>query len=173
MHDPEITVTTSGTDLAGQQLEDIRAAHTQVDKVNRQEAPDPQPLRDLLASLSYKDGWRFELADTDRGQGSKGLTLQIIATVPDSYNPDRKLRVWHYMPVPPAAYDLRSWQRWLLDQVLLVEQHEAMEFFQIGDRRPYAPNHGPGRNPYTIHELGIIADAETDFRGHRDTGTQK
>lgn len=76
------------------------------------------------------------------------------------------------MPVPPAAYDRRSWQRWLFDQVLLVEQHEACEFFQVDGRRPYAPNHGPGRNPYTIHELGTAADAETDFRGRRDTGTQ-
>ena len=87
-------------------------------ELNRQEAPDPQPLRDLVAQLEYKDGWLFDLVDLDRGQGSKGLTLRITATVHDSYQPDATIRVLHYMPVPPAAYDQRSWQRWLLDQIL-------------------------------------------------------
>lgn len=142
-------------------------------ELNRQEAPDPQPLRDLIADLRYRRGWSFSLTDLDRGQGSKGLTLRIIAAVPDSYDPDTRIWVDHYMPVPPAAYDRRSWQRWLLDQILLVEQHEACEFFQIGGKRPYAPNHGPGRNPYTIHEPGTAADAETSSSGRRDTGTQQ
>jgi hypothetical protein len=93
----------------------------------------------------------------------------INLTGPDSYHPERTIRVNHYLIVPAASYDERSWRRWLLDQVLLVESHEACEFFQIDGQRPFAPNHGPGRDPYTILELGTVEDAETSFRGVRKT----
>lgn len=133
----------------------------------RQVAQDPGVLAGLVERLKYKHGWKFSLSDIDRGQGSEGLTLQILITVPDSYNPDKMFRVMHYMIVPAAAYDERSWCRWLLDQILLVEQHEACEFLQIDDHRPYAPNHGPGRDPYTIMDQGFREDAQTTFRGER------
>lgn len=74
-------------------------------------------------------------------------------------------RVNHYLPVPPAAYDERSWRRWLLDQVLLVERHEACEFFEVDGERSYAPSHGPGNDPYIIREVGTDEDRRTSFRG--------
>ena len=131
----------------------------------RQVAPDPEPLRELVGQLAYKEGWKTWLEDMDRGQGSEGLTLVIQRYGPDTYNPDRMMRVNHYMIVPAAAFDARSWQRWLLDQFLLVERHEACEFFQIGGERPYAPSHGPGNDPYLIREVGTDLDQRTSFRG--------
>lgn len=140
----------------------------------RQEAPFPEPLAYLVARLSYRPGWAFKLADIDRGQGSAGLTLIIKTRGYDSYHPDRgeTYQVNHYMPVPPAAYDARSWQRWLFEQILLVERHEAMEFFALHDSpgsehaiRPYAPSHGPGNDPYLVREAGTEADRRTSFRG--------
>jgi hypothetical protein len=144
----------------------------------RQEAPDPEPLAQLVAELRYKDGFSFSLTDMNRGQGSEGLTLIVNRTGPDAYHPERNVSVNHFFIVPAAAYDRAAWQRWLLDQVLLVEQHEACEFFRLdqpgkGDDgitlefRPYAPNHGPGRDPYEIVTLGTREDAETSFRGVR------
>jgi hypothetical protein len=134
-----------------------------------QVAPHPAILEKLIKNLHYKEGWQFILEDCDRGQGSKGLTLIIRITCPDSYYPDpghdRYISVLHYMIVPPAAYDERSWTRWLFDQVLLVEQHEACEFFIIDNKRPYAPHHGPGNNPYTIFDHGTQEDAQTTFQG--------
>lgn len=101
---------------------------------NTQIAPFPQELADLVEAIHYKKGWDLTLEDDlDRGQGSKGLTLVIHILTPDSYHPDQSRAVNHYFPVPPAAYDRRSWQRWLLDRVLLVETHEAMEFFALRD----------------------------------------
>ena len=100
----------------------------------QQVAPFPYELADLVSKLEYRPGWTFELShDLDRGQGSRGLTLVIVSQGYDTYHPDRgeTYRVAHLMPVPPAAYDRRSWQRWLLEQLLLVERHEACEFFQI------------------------------------------
>jgi hypothetical protein len=137
-----------------------------------QEAPYPTELASLVDDLSYKPGWAFSLRHIDRGQDSSGLTLVITPLVPDSKHPENTIRVSHYMIVPAASYDRRSWLRWLLDQVLLVESHEACEFFCIDGRQPYPPNHGPGRNPYQILETGTVADAETSFRGVRNEGSQ-
>lgn len=133
----------------------------------RQVAPDPEPLFDLVAKLAYRPGWQFNLADINRGQGSEGLSLDIITLGYNSYHPDRGeyYAVHHYMPVPPASYDRRSWQRWLLEQCLLVDRHEACEFFQIDGERPYAPHHGPGNDPYTIFDHGTDEDVRTSFRG--------
>jgi hypothetical protein len=146
----------------------------------KQVAPDPEALYGLVDRLEYKAGWEIWLGDMDRGQGSEGLTLVIQRYGPDTYHPDRMMRVNHYMPVPPAAFNFRSWQRWLFDQFLLVERHEACEFFVLHDSpgsehvtRPYAPHHGPGNDPYVVWEHGELADAETSFRGHRDEGSQE
>jgi hypothetical protein len=133
----------------------------------RQVAPDPTILHQLVEALAYKPGWVFTLADIDRGQGSEGLTLDIVTFGYNSYHPEQgeNYRVHHYMLVPPAAFDERSWRRWLLEQILLVERHEACEFFQINGDRPYAPSHGPGNDPYLIREVGTDEDARTSFRG--------
>lgn len=130
-----------------------------------QKAPFPDELADLVDKLTYKPGWEFTLDEVDRGQGSVGLTLDITITCLNSYDHTQTRRVAHYMPVPPAAYTRRDWQRWLLDQVLLVESHEACEFFTVDGAKPYAPNHGPGRNPYTIVEQSTPEEAATSFRG--------
>lgn len=145
----------------------------------RQEAPWPTELASLVARLEYRRGWTFGLADIDRGQGSRGLTLIVQAEVADTNRPERTIGVNHYFIVPAASYDVRAWLRWLLDRLLDVEQHEACEYFKLHDTpesahvtRPFAPNHGPGRDPYQILETGSIADAETSFRGVRNEGSQ-
>lgn len=133
----------------------------------RQRAADPVVLHALVERLSYRPGWRFELADVDRGQGSEGLTFSVYTLGYDTYHPERgeTYRVVHYFPVPPAAYDERSWRRWLLERILEVERHEACEFFQIDGERPYAPHHGPGNDPYIVFDHGTDEDARTSFRG--------
>jgi hypothetical protein len=146
--------------------------------VMRQEAPFPEPLAYLVERTRYKEHWRFTLEDLDRGQGSTGLTLVIQRYGPDSYHPDRMLPVDHYFIVPAAAYDARSWQMWLFERILLVEKHEAMEFFQVCDSpgsehavRPYAPLHGPGNDPYLVAEVATETDRRTSFRGDLNEGT--
>lgn len=135
--------------------------------LNRQVAPFPVALARLVEATTYRPGWSVKLADTDRDQGSVGLTLDIITLGYNSYHPEQgeHYRVHHYFPVPPAAYDERSWRRWLLDQFLLVERHECCEFFAIDGEKPYAPSHGPGNDPYLIREVGTDLDRRTSFRG--------
>lgn len=147
-----------------------------------QHAPYPKELHDLLDHLRYKEGWVFSLIQLDRGQGSVGLTLLIETETQDSYHPERIKHVHHLMIVPAAAYDRQSWQRWLFEQILLVERHETCEFFRLeyhgdfikGDlttsdiyvERPYAPNHGPGNDPYIIFEYSTDERKRTSFRGN-------
>ena len=132
-----------------------------------QRAPFPHVLAELVDQLAYRPGWTFQLAHMDRGQGSEGLTLDIITKGYDSYHPERgeNYRVHHYVIVPPAAYDRRSWQRWLFEQLLLIERHEAMEFFVVDGQRPYAPHHGPGNDPYIVFDHGTDEDVRTRFTG--------
>jgi len=131
---------------------------------NTNTAPFPVELANLVGACEYRPGWLVSLQDMDRGQGSKGLTLVITTATIDSYSGE-PIRVNHLFPVPPAAYDRRSWLRWLFEQFLLVERHECMEFFQIDGDRPYAPSHGPGNDPYLVRDLGTDIDRRTSFRG--------
>ena len=133
----------------------------------RQQAPFPHELDSLVTQLTYRPGWEFHLGHLDRGQGSEGLTLDIVTLGYDAYHPERgeTYRVHHYFPVPPAAFNRRSWQWWLFQQLLSVEQHEAMEFFVIDGERPFAPLHGPGNDPYLITVESSSAERRTSFRG--------
>lgn len=137
-----------------------------LDKI-QQNAEYPHVLDELVKKLKYRPGWRFRLGYVDRGQGSEGLTLSIFTLGYDSYHPEKgeNYSVVHYMPVPPANYNRQSWQRWLLEQCLLVERHECCEFFVIDGKRPYAPHHGPGNDPYIIFERGTDEEARTRYTG--------
>jgi len=125
----------------------------------KQIAPDPLALVSLVERCTFKPGWKIRLRDMDRGQGSIGMTLSILVTGPNSYDPEKDITVNHMFIVPAAAYDERAWRRRLFDRCVDVELHEAMEFFKIDGERPYAPNHGDGRDPYTVHERGTEDDA--------------
>ena len=128
-------------------------------------APFPEELDTLVRLCEYRPGWTVDLFNRDRGQECIGLTLIITTSTINSYHPDQPIRVHHFFPVPPAAYDVRSWRRWLFEQFRLVESHEAAEFFKIAGERPFAPSHGPGNDPYLIRELGTDTDVRTSFRG--------
>jgi hypothetical protein len=134
-------------------------------KMLTQTSPWPEALERLVDKLTYKKGWTFSLEERDRGQGSVGLTLAILIECVDSYDPSRIMSVYHYFIVPAAAYDERSWRRWLFDQIVLVELHEAMEFFAIDGDKPYSPSHAPGNDPYMVREVGTDVDRRTNFRG--------
>lgn len=138
-----------------------------------QTAPFPYALADLVKRVNYRPGWYFSLDNVSRDKDADGvsigygLTLVITTRGYNSYKPSdgETYRVSHYFIVPAATYDERAWMRWLFDRLVEVETHECMEFFRIDKRRPYAPNHGPGRNPYSIIERGTETDAHTRFTG--------
>jgi hypothetical protein len=113
----------------------------------------------LLASLEYRPGWevRYEADLPDRWCAGEevqtsGPTLCVV-TAPefDARRPEhgRIYRSDHYFPVPESCGD---WPRWVLDRLLDVEAHEAMEFLKVGGEHPFAPAHsGPGPwDPYAV-----------------------
>lgn len=160
-----------------------------------QDAPWPYILEKLVERCEYRPGWKVKLVIEERDSGSavrsKGLTLSITTVGYDSYNHENdNYRVQHQFPVPPATYNEQSWLRWLFEQFLTVERHEAMEFFALRPActcpegkyeegyhedgcalkvgklvRPYAPNHGPGHDPYVIHDMSTDEERRTRFTG--------
>lgn len=119
-------------------------------------APWPAELEELVGALSYKPGWQFELCEPVRTGGAcRGLALRIFATNPDTFDPVAGRNVSHYFPVPAAVWVRSVWKRWLFDRILDVERHETMEFFKIGDVRPFAPNHTDAGDPYAVADRGI------------------
>jgi hypothetical protein len=132
-------------------------------------------LQQLVASLAYKPGWSFRVvsgntfsmgavATEPAGNVSTGTvaasyawpegwaaTLVIEIRTPDSGDPSRTILVSHHFSVPSASF-CGSWRRWLLEQILAVERHEACEFFQIGEGRPFYPEHGPDVDLYAVRE---------------------
>jgi len=116
-------------------------------------------LAGLVPRLSYKEGWSFELTNRKRVSehlaGSEGLTLVIRAEVSNSAE-DGTTKVAHLFAPPPAAWNWRTWRRWVFDCILQVELHEAMEFFADNEHKPFFPAHGIGGNPYEVIERGVV-----------------
>jgi hypothetical protein len=146
----------------------------------QQTAPYPDELADLVASLSYRAdrGWRVWLEDDcqrdkpGRHAGeARGLTLVVLRTGPDTYHPEDIISVRHLFAVPAATYNRQSWRRWLFARLGDVDDHERAEDFIIDGRRPYAPNHGPGWDPYLVTEVASDEDRRTSFTGHLNPGT--
>lgn len=111
-------------------------------------------LSGLVAKVHCKPGWAFALMDEDGA-------MRLVITVPgtDSYNPEVRLTVRHYFPVPTTTFNEKSWCRWLFEMCRRLENHELGEWFRVDGGRPFAPLHGPGEDPYTVHEFRSESDA--------------
>jgi hypothetical protein len=116
-------------------------------------------LDDLVSRARCKPGWSFAL----RYEGG-AHRLVIFVTGPNS-RADGNVTVAHYFPVPEATFNERSWRRWIFEMCRRVENHELGEWFGIGEERPFAPLHGPGEDPYTVHEFRDVVDARTNQDG--------
>lgn len=126
-------------------------------------------LSEIVDETTYRPEW--ELRTELRSDGV--MMLQIISQGYDTHHVERGQNycVLHEFIVPPATYNRQSWTRWILDCLIKVETHEACEFFKVGGRLPFAPNHGPGWEQYGVRELNTAEYAETNFRGVRQEGT--
>jgi hypothetical protein len=114
-------------------------------------------LGDLVEKVTCKPGWHFSLL----GDQQHGLRLVIFVPGRDSYAPDQRLNINHFFPVPTATYNAKSWRRWIFECCRKVENHELGEWFIIDGERPFAPLHGPGEDPYTVHEFREEVDGRT------------
>jgi hypothetical protein len=124
-----------------------------------QTAPWPFELEDLIEKATYRPGWRLSLThdrDRDYVDGElvgHGATLEVWARgIHNTNDVDAGAHygVVHFFIVPAATYTRAAWARWLLDRLIDVETHEAMEFLRIDGEQPFPPHHGPGENPYVV-----------------------
>ena len=118
-------------------------------------------LAKLVSLCSCKPGWSFALRDEEGA-----LRLMITVAGVDSYRPENRLTVSHMFPVPTATYNEKTWRRWIFDMCRRVENHELGEWFKIEGERPFPPLHGPGEDPYSVHEFRDDVDARTLQSGH-------
>jgi hypothetical protein len=111
-------------------------------------------LKDLVSRITCKPGWKFHLTDDDEG-------FRLVIHVPghDARDPEYRMAINHFFPVPYTTWNLKSWRRWIFECCQGVENHELGEWFLDGEERPFAPLHGPGENPYVVHEFRDIVDA--------------
>jgi hypothetical protein len=141
-------------------------------------APWPTELEKAVAQFVYKPGWHFWLSDEPRDFADPertvpiagGLTFNFVIPCLNSYNENERRPVHHSHIVPAATYNRQSWEEWILQCIILSETHETCEWarFVSGDRterRPFAPTHGPGDNPYVVRFPATDLQRRTSFRG--------
>jgi hypothetical protein len=164
----------------------LRVAARELAKVgfNVQFSPYPTELEELVKQFAFRPGWvawmGYRDRDVERDEHGQpkgtvfagGLTLTIRTMCFNSYHPGdgRNYQVDHIFEVPAATYNRESWQAWLLDVCDRIDKHEAREFFDIGGERPYAPNHGPGWDPYLTVVHSSDEDRRTSYKGTVNPG---
>ena len=111
-------------------------------------------LAEFVASLTYKPGWQFKLA----GPGSRYLC--VFALTVDSQRPGRDRLTQHQFEFPDPLPDYRELARWVLDRLLLVEQHEACEFLRLDGFAPFYPHHQDDGSPYEFVERWEARDGD-------------
>lgn len=112
----------------------------------------------VVREARCKPGWSFRMHDEDGA-----LRLVITLSGVDNYDHSRPYTVAHYHPVPITTYNEKSWRRWVFEQCIRTMNHEIGESLRFGpdEVRPFAPMHGPGEDPYTVHEIRSETDALT------------
>lgn len=122
-------------------------------------------LQQVVSETKCKPGWLFWLDEEE------GLRLVILVPGKDSWDEKHRFNVRHYFPVPLTTWNEKTWRRWVFECCRGVENHELGEWFQVGNVRPFLPLHGPGEDPYTVHEFRDEVDARTTQDGSvRETG---
>jgi hypothetical protein len=118
-------------------------------------------LHKVVSEARCKPGWTFRLVGVG---GALRLHIRMENDV-DNYDHSRRFAPYHEHPVPMVTFNERSWRRWLFEQCLRTMNHEIGEALNFNGERPFAPMHGPGEDPYTVHEWRPESDALTTQDG--------
>lgn len=126
-------------------------------------------LERLVDEVECKPDWTFQLSDGE--DGSKVLVIHILGDH-DNYDPSKPFSPGHCHPVPVTTYNEKAWRRWIFEQCIRTMTHEIGESLRFGSEqlRPFAPMHGPGEDPYTVHEWRPESDALTTQNGSLRNG---
>lgn len=111
-------------------------------------------LRVLVTELSCRPGWEFSIQPAgDEHQVMVELVISIPVIDSRTYPQPGLRRVNNHFAVPEVTYNRETWRRWVFTCCQKVDSHELMEWFKDRDERPYAPLHGPGNDPYEVHDF--------------------
>lgn len=119
---------------------------------------EPPGLRAIVESIEFMPGWSVYLSFNN--EDGRWLTLHIVSSTPDSYDPEKKIRVNHSFLVPMATYNERTWKAWIRDCYEKVWRHEIGEFLMFDGVREFAPHHGNGEDPYMVWHVGDLRDTQ-------------
>ena len=97
----------------------------------------------VVPTLTYKSGWRFKIG------GPLSGSMCVYATTVDSGHRDRQRTTQHQF-VFVEGQTRPEFVRWVFDCLLLCEQHETGEFFEVGGVAPMFPHHQDEGSPYDI-----------------------
>lgn len=122
-------------------------------------------LRKVVSEAKCKPGWVFYIAEEE---GALRLVIQIAGV--DNYDHSKPFTVNHFHPVPQTTWHEGAWRRWVRDQCMRTMTHEIGEALNFAGVRPFAPMHGPGEDPYTVHEIRPERDALTTQDGSLRAG---
>lgn len=86
-------------------------------------------LRRQVARYTYKPGWNLVVDDCDTGL----VCLAVYYLAPDSYDPDRTIKIARVEAVPPYITRLRdpeAFGLWLSHVLVDAEVHESREWLR-------------------------------------------
>lgn len=92
---------------------------------------DEEPLNKILERFTYKPSWTFTICEG---------RLFIRALAPDTDDHTKIIPINFQTSIPRFRTPDYPWDRWLLDQILNVERHEAEEFFKIDGVKVFDPH---------------------------------
>lgn len=119
-----------------------------------------EALWKFLEDFTFKPGWEFGLFPGERfriaieTKDSTGKHFGPELTQDSAYGyalfgPEEKpFKVMHTFNIPVVVgTDI---ERFVLDCIIQVETHEAMEFFKLDGKAIFMPDHSSGGDPYKI-----------------------
>jgi len=112
----------------------------------------PSQIYDILKRISYKSNFQFRYDESH--WLPYGGTIFIMMTVQDSRNLEvHDLTVSFIAPIPTSAItDEPTFVRWLLEQTIKAETHEAQEFFKLDGKLVDDPH----SLDYVRRALGLV-----------------
>lgn len=124
-------------------------------------------LEKIVNETKCKPGWSFSLRDEG---GAKRLVITLETN--HNYDDESLYKINHYHAVPITTFNEKSWRRWIFEACIRTMHHELGESLRFGpdEIRPFVPMHGPGEDPYTIHEWRTEKEALTIQDGSQRPG---
>ena len=126
-------------------------------------------LREIIENLTYKPKWGFGFSGgvpekfviSIECEDSTGRhdpyfkefiydRYRVFGSTEEFKDP-QPFGVSHHFDIPPHDLPYQELERWVLERIMDVDRHEAMEFFKINGKAVFMPDHSDVTKLYSIH----------------------